>query len=184
VNGVPSVPASRPLESDPLAALRDWHLPDPVSWWPPAPGWWLVAGLVLALMVIALRWWRAYRRRTAPARTALAELAVLRSRLTESGDGRSFGAGVSVLLRRLALARYPRDQVAGLAGPRWLAFLDRTGGAGAFTQGPGQVLVEAPYRPDRGSGTARGEGVAPGREPAGLAELAERWIRAHGEPRP
>lgn len=184
MNGVPSVPTALPLESDPLAALRDWHLPDAVSWWPPAPGWWLVVGLILALMVIALRWWRVRRRRSAPARAALAELAALRSRHTDSGDGRSFGAAVSVLLRRLALARYPRDQVAGLAGPRWLAFLDRTGGAGAFTQGPGRVLAEVPYRPCRGSDTAPGDGMAPGREPAGLAELAEHWIRAHWEPRP
>ena len=29
---------------DPLAGLRPLHRPLPVSWWPPAPGWWLLAG--------------------------------------------------------------------------------------------------------------------------------------------
>ena len=28
---------------DPLAGLRGYHLPEAVSWWPPGPGWWLLA---------------------------------------------------------------------------------------------------------------------------------------------
>ncbi|MDP7406676.1 MAG: DUF4381 domain-containing protein, partial [SAR324 cluster bacterium] len=30
------------MNQDPLAALRDVHLPPAVSWWPPAPGWWII----------------------------------------------------------------------------------------------------------------------------------------------
>ena len=33
---------------DPLSQLADIHLPDPVSIWPLAPGWWLVIVLILA----------------------------------------------------------------------------------------------------------------------------------------
>jgi hypothetical protein len=165
------------LAPDPLAGLRDWHFPEPVTWWPPAPGWWLVAGLILLLAVVAARWWRARRRRTAPLRAAMRELASLRSGLDSERNGRRFAAQVSVLLRRLALVLYPREQVAGLTGLAWLAFLDRTGGAGDFTRGPGQVLADLPYRhaPSDPPG---------GREPAGLADLAGRWIRAQSEPRP
>lgn len=163
---------------DPLAGLRDWHLPEPVSWWPPAPGWWLLAGLVLAVSA-ALRWWWLRRRRTAPARAALAELAALRSRLAQESDRRSFAVAVSVLLRRLALVRYPRHQVAGLAGSKWLDFLDRTGGGGGFSQGPGRSLTEVPYRPSGSSEPSSGSGPALSWSPAGLAELADRWVRAH-----
>ncbi|MBS1202779.1 MAG: hypothetical protein H6R22_1288, partial [Chromatiaceae bacterium] len=82
--------AHQAIAPDPLAGLRDWHLPDPVSWWPPAPGWWLVAGLALAACALTLHWWlrRRRRRHGAPARAALGELERLGARLVADGDGR------------------------------------------------------------------------------------------------
>ena len=47
---------------DPLAALHPLREPVAIGWWPPAPGWWLLAGLVLAAL-LALAWYalRRYR---------------------------------------------------------------------------------------------------------------------------
>ena len=42
-----------------LAQLADIRLPGEISWWPPAPGWWILAALVLFSGVFA---WRAYAR--------------------------------------------------------------------------------------------------------------------------
>ncbi|HCH75615.1 MAG TPA: DUF4381 domain-containing protein, partial [Pseudomonas sp.] len=39
---------------NPLDQLAPLISPDPISWWPPAPGWWLL-GLVL-LMALGLLW--------------------------------------------------------------------------------------------------------------------------------
>ncbi len=51
------------------AHLRDVHLPEPIGWWPPAPGWWLVAVLALLGVVVLvywlMRWWRIRRYRHA-----------------------------------------------------------------------------------------------------------------------
>lgn len=46
-----------------LEQLRDIHLPQAVHWWPPAPGWWLVAAMVLALTIWLSRYLQARYRR-------------------------------------------------------------------------------------------------------------------------
>ena len=177
--------AAPAIAPDPLAGLRDWHLPDPVPWWPPAPGWWLVAGLALAVCALALHWWLRRRRQGAPARAALGELERLGAGLVADGDERRYAAAVSALLRRLALVRYPREQVAGLTGADWLAFLDRSGGGGGFLQGPGRVLAGVPYRaPGSGSDAGGQEPSDPVLDSAGLARLAADWIRANRRPAP
>ena len=43
-------------QQDPLSQLRDIHTPDPISWWPLAPGWWILAGLVIIGLVFLIRW--------------------------------------------------------------------------------------------------------------------------------
>jgi hypothetical protein len=103
-------------------------------------------------------------------RAALAELAALRARLGHDLDARSFTAAVSQLLRRLALVRYPRDQVAALSGRDWLAFLERSGPGGALAERVGCLLADGQFR-DRPAGEA---------ELAALAQAAQTWIRAQG----
>lgn len=155
--------------ADPLAGLRDYHLPEAVSWWPPAPGWWLlfVLSLVAALAIV---WWLGRRRRRlAVARTAARELARLRTGAAGQG-GAALARELSKLLRRYACAVYPREPVAGLSGEAWLAFLDAHGGDGRFASGPGRVLIEAPYRPVGAAGEA-------------LVELVADWIRHNREVR-
>ncbi|WP_296805764.1 DUF4381 domain-containing protein [Thiocapsa sp.] len=166
------------MNGDPLAQLRDWHLPDPIQWWPPAPGWWISAAVLLAVLLwVAGVRWRRHRRRGAAARSALRELAALRAAVRADGDTRAFVAALSRLLRRFALVRFPREQVAGLTGDAWLAFLDATGGGGGFRQGPGRALADLVY------GATRDGDPLP--NPDALADLAETWIRAnrrHGGP--
>lgn len=124
--------------------LRDIHLPPQPGFWPPAPGWWLLTLLILALLGwLATRLRRRLARRRLQ-RRVLADLAAL----TGSEDPAQAAAAVSALLKRVALTRFPRREVAPLVGEPWLAFLDRTGGDGRFRTGPGRPLAEAPYSRD------------------------------------
>ena len=182
ISTTPSTP-SIPAAADPLAGLRDWHLPAPVAWWPPAPGWWLVAGFILVAGALGWVRWQRRQRASAAARVALARLAVLRQEFEAGGDQRRFAAGVSQLLRRLALIRYPRERVAGLTGTAWLSFLDASGGGNAFSDGPGQMLGELQYRAP-GSGADQWSTSAPAPDAAALAALATGWIRTHRETAP
>jgi hypothetical protein len=76
---------------------------------------------------------------------------------------------LSLLVRRTALAAFPREKIAPLAGEEWLAFLDRSFAGTGFSDGPGRLLASAPYSP-----------MSPGeRQLAALVELTDRWIRGH-----
>jgi len=143
-----------------LSQLRDIHLPAPVSWWPPAPGWWLLAAILLGLIIIG--YWLIRRHRINRwRRQALAQLAQLKA-----GEDATVAAQLSVLLRRVAISRYPQAKVAALTGEAWLTFLDDTLDSGTpFQTGPGRALVTGPY-------TAEAEIDAPA-----LLSLAERWIK-------
>lgn len=156
--------------TDPLAALRPYHLPEPVGWWPPAPGWWLLAGLVLLLLLTMLRLaWLGWRR-AAPRRAALRELQQLaRSR----PDHRCLGR-LNRLLRRYLLARLARPELGGLTGEAWLACLDRICAARprsrcGFRHGPGRHLLSLPYQAD---------GRIPQRDHQALIQLCRRVIMA------
>jgi len=153
------------VNPDPLAQLRDYHLPEPVGWWPPAPGWWLLALLTLILMGLLLRGLWRWRTRRIARRAALGELKTLEAEYARGGDANALLRGVSRLLRRFALARFPRRQVAGLGGEPWLAFLQRQHPDGGFLDGPGRLLLDAPYRPEPAV-----------RQLPELVQLARRWI--------
>lgn len=123
--------------------LRDIRLPEPVAWMPPAPGWWLAALAVLILPFLVLRLWRMARRTTAK-KLALRELDRIAG--AEWDANRKLQA-LAILLRRVSLSFYRRDEAAGLVGEAWLEFLDRGTNAGGFRRGPGRLLLDGPYRP-------------------------------------
>lgn len=136
--------------NDPLELpLKDIHLPADVSWWPPAPGWWILLGMIL-LAVAFYFWWRQRQQRINRSAITLArqELELLQNQYQKHKDGRQFVADLSVLLRRLSISAFPRQESASLTGDAWLEFLDASLGDDSFSTGPGRILLEAPYRPE------------------------------------
>ena len=103
---------------DPLAQLKDIHLPKAVSAWPPSLAWWLALGLsIIALISLGYALYQ-YRLRGRLTRQALVQLSQLQQQSCTVNE-------LHLLLKQLCLAAFSRSEVASLHGPAWLAFLDQ-----------------------------------------------------------
>jgi len=143
-------------------------VPEEVSLVPQTAAWYLVASALAAALVLGLI--RAARRyeRNAYRRAALSELARLRD--AAAGGGRSAALQqLPELLKRCALAAFPRERVAGLSGAPWHAFLDRTA-PGALGDDQKSVLSRL---------VLQGGCELPGKAERELFEGVERWLRRH-----
>lgn len=136
-----------PEQADALARLHDIALPDPVSMYPQTVGWYVLGALlVLAIAWVTVRAIRRYRRNRYR-REALKELDRLEGLAAGGADRVAALREVPALVKRTALSAWPRAEVAELAGEAWLRFLDSTGRGTKFTDGAGQVLLQADYGP-------------------------------------
>lgn len=128
----------------PTLELRDIHLPAPVSWWPLAPGWWLLVGVVL-LATLGLVLWRRGASTRRLRRAALAELGAIEAAYATAGDGHACAAALSRLLHRLAL-------LARGAGVSDIDYAVLSATLATLRAGPPpapleRVLAAAPYSP-------------------------------------
>lgn len=149
-----------------LEGLRDIHGVPELPWWPPAPGWWLLAALLLAGLVwlarLGLKRYRAGQRR---------------QRLLDFIDGIEAGidpqvapgpylASLNRVFKIVALQAFPGAHCAQLAGQDWVGFVqDKLGGADAA---PLAALADGPYRP------------AAEFDAGALTGLARQWVRLYG----
>lgn len=161
----PAAPA--PTALDPLAQLRDIHLPPPIGWWPPAPGWWLLASAVLLAISVATYFIVRRRRQRRYRHVALRQLETIHAQWQQHGDQRVFLQNVNQLLKQVALAVFPAQQVAALSGDAWLRFLDSSVPQPQFDRIETRVLADL-YRAD----------TAPV-QPEALRRAAEYWLRRH-----
>src|SRR6202012_5857465 len=116
--------------------MHDFYQPAPPAWTPRTVGWYVLFAIVGLLMIWltfrATRRWIANRYR----REALRELPA------------TAPDGLSALLKRAALATWPREKVASLNGDDWINFLSATSGDDAFRQAPGNRIEEIALRPE------------------------------------
>lgn len=131
---------------DPLAELKDIHLPELIGWWPPAIGWWLLLVLILGVLLLVLVSLRKRRERMAPYRAAMKEFDRITKDYRTHRDSTKLSQQLSILLRRIAISIMPRSEVAGLTGEIWLEYLDKLCGRTILCSEAGRQLLQAPYR--------------------------------------
>ncbi len=144
--------------------LKDIHLPEPITWWPPAPGWWLLVVLSLLACYAIFLVFKQFKKQNA-FKTAGKMLLAIKHQQHE--DPVQTLVAVSALLRRVAISIDARSEVASLSGQAWLSYLDKTFKDAPFSNGVGRCLADAQYRPVVAEDTDFDE----------LFKLCERWLK-------
>ncbi|VAW50696.1 FIG00657500: hypothetical protein [hydrothermal vent metagenome] len=152
--------------------LRDIHLPDAISWWPLAPGWWilLIATVSIILFIFIAR--KIYISKQLK-RDIHRELDDIKTLFQQTQNKSQLARSLSVLLRRASISYYPdtKNNGAGLTGQQWLSWLDNTTQhlqkTKRFQSDVGNVLINAPYLPENTDLDFDAET---------LIELSESWL--------
>jgi hypothetical protein len=145
--------------------IRDIHLPETIGWFPPAIGWWFIAIFVpiFTYFLIALI-------QKLLQKTAIKEAKKLLKKL-QTNDALTPLEKVcelSILLRRVAVSRDLKSNVAGLTGRAWLDYLDGSLKNAPFKNGIGSLLCDAPYQKE----------LPPDVDLTALFQLAQTWLNA------
>ena len=140
------VPAPMPMPGNQLP-LRDIHLPDAISIWPPAPGWWLLLLLLILLAVLLPKLIR-YLKQPKPNKLALAEFKQIKNQFTQQQNHQQLARDLSALLRRIGLTYYSREQVASLTGDAWQQQLNGLNPQQPLIDGFINTISTAAYQPD------------------------------------
>lgn len=107
-------------QTDPLAQLKDIHVPDNVAVWPLDWGWWCLIALCLAGTISFIIYLVKKRKFNKPRRDALKLLASI----TPSDD--NWPMQINNVLKRTAVTYFKQQEVAGLYGNSWHEFLLKT----------------------------------------------------------
>lgn len=116
-----------------LAQLADIHLPEPVSYWPPAIGWWILAAIILVLLALLLRKLIARARQEKIYQFALNELESCYDSYSHADptlidqSKLDYVNQFNTVFRRVALVHYPQTKAASLSGAQWVDFIRQKG---------------------------------------------------------
>jgi len=159
--------AGNPASASLLDQLRDIHTVSEPGWWPPAPGWWLVAALVsLGLFFIlrsSLRRLSDLRRR----RAWLSALDAIGHQWDPQQQPHEYLAALNRLFRAVALKAFPESGCARMQGDEWVAFIRRSLPDGADAPCLAD-LSDGPYQP------------VPRFDASALHRHARNWVKRYG----
>ncbi len=146
-----------------LDLMHEIVIPEHVPWVPQTDGWWVLLGWLFAVAGLCAIKYLQYRRRNRYRREALDALDGIRK--TAADDPAGSAAAVAALIKRTALAAWPRERVAALYGADWAEFLVRSAGDDPAVAKGAPRIARAAYDPASNG--------------PDLIEPARRWIRKH-----
>ena len=155
------------MNPDLVSQLRDIHAAPAAPWWPPAPGWWLLALLLLFVLNWLVRRliarYRVHQRR----KQMLGWVDHLNASIDPKLHPQAYLSTLNRIFKLVALRAFPGQHCAALAGQNWADFLTEKM-QGSNSAESLNVLALGPYNP------------APRFDPEIMSELTRYWIRQHG----
>jgi Domain of unknown function (DUF4381) len=156
-----------------LEKLTDIVVPPPVSFVPQTWGWAVLGAIALVLAGWGLVRWRRHREANRYRLEALTALARIEQTIAAGHDRAEALAAIPPLLKRVALAAWPRSRVASLAQTRWVDFLRATADELTLPAPLAKLINDIEYR------SAKELAAISADDARGCVNAAKHWIEAH-----
>ncbi|WCT09975.1 DUF4381 domain-containing protein [Mucilaginibacter jinjuensis] len=144
--------------------------PKPVPFTFTAPGWYVVGGLIVLLLIglvwLLIRQYQLNRYR----KHALLLLANTEKKYTDEQAFDLLIYEADLLIKRIAMSRYGRQNVSGLRDGQWTAFINRTWHEKSFNEQDEVLLNQTIYQSKQ---------VVTADEAQAFTQKAKRWIKKH-----
>ena len=156
-----------PQDAGLLSQLRDIHGAPEAPWWPPAPGWWILAGIAILVLFMILRRIRAAYRIRQRKNRLLGLLDTMGGDVDPGTNPQAYVSSLNRILKIVAIRAFPGEHCAALQGDSWTRFVGEKLAENADAAHLA-VLSSGPYEP------------VPAFDAAALDCLARDWIRKYG----
>lgn len=150
-----------------MQQLRDIHGAPDVPWWPPAPGWWFLAGLVLIAVFLLIRHLRQRHLVRMRRQRLLHYIEWIETGVDPQQSPGQFLSDLNRVFKIVALRAFPESHCAELRGREWVRFISEKLPDHAQSEEL-EALAEGPWQ------------KSPNFEAASLAGLARQWVMLHG----
>ena len=155
------------MNPDLASQLRDIHAAPAVPWWPPAPGWWILALLLLVLLIWLGRRLFARIRVHQRRKQMLGWVDFLNVMVDPVSEPQAYLSMLNRIFKLVALKAFPGQHCAAMSGAEWVGFLSKKLKKERSVNSLA-ILATGPFDPK------------PEFDPATISELARVWIKQHG----
>ncbi len=131
-----------------IERLRDIDGLDGVSWWPLAPGVWILIILVLLIIIGNIIFYLKKRAWKLSWKGQIFEELDMMQKTINAENASDFAVKLSEILRRIAMHKYGRADCAALMGERWLTWLQKRDVEGFNWLENGTLLTEEIFAPN------------------------------------
>jgi hypothetical protein len=144
--------------------------PPPVKFSFDAPGWYVTGALLIILVLVAAIFWYRHYKRNRYRAAALVQLAKKEALLIPQQQYDALVYESDLLLKRIAMKKYGRDNVAGLTSLEWVNYINQTWKEKSFNNAEAQLLKHNVYAFSNNISKEEAEA---------FVEKSKRWIRTH-----